>query len=830
MARTIAGHFAAATCGSIAKTAFIALAVWGYSLTYAAAYTEVAAPIDDRVADLLSKLTTVQKISLRDKNSPAISNLGLSQVQWWTEMQNGRKTVFPAAIGKACTWDQDLMFNVGKVYGDEARSDYKTNGQQFYSPCMVNLGMDPRGGRNDEAWGEDPYLGGTLAAQLIKGAQGNREIPMPGGTDTYLKIGLMAKHLVGNNHENSRYNDVSVMDERDFREWFMAPFKTLIDADVAGVMVGLNPITITGNPGVQAIQNTECAYTMDTILRKEWGWKGYITGDCEGVKNHELAMERGLDAECHTGLTGDMPVNTVNLAALDRAVKRILRLRMRMGEFDPAGVCPYKTQTTDLAQNLTIALQAAREAVVLAKNANNILPIDKGTMKKIVLIGPVADHPGSGSMQQNFFGGYSGMPSNGTVTNLHQGLQAVASANGITLTYIPGMNGAAGFTSCINGTFSSFSAADQSTISAANVVIVAVGTENNDNRGDGNNVPCGQDDRYPGEGRDLIDINLPGQQENMVKAAYALNKKVVVVVQDQEVRTAPFAFDSCPGVVISLTGGQYVGKGITDVLFGDFNPSGRVAQTWMRSISDYPDRKVYSIRNSKRTYWYFDKPVFFPFGHGLSYTTFAYANKTKAYGPASSDTVATITFDVQNTGTKAGAEVTQLYVHALNSSIVRPLKELRNFKRVDIATGAKATVSFKVTKRDLAYWNATNHAFTVDNGNYEILIGSSSADIRLKDTLQVPVSVIISNYGPNSDEQMANHNSMMAHSKTMKRVFVDSRSGHYSFSPGFLYDVYACNGRKVMQCKGADVNSYLLHATRGIYMVMGQKNDERITK
>jgi beta-glucosidase len=825
MARTRAGRFVRGLSGSIAKTAFIALVVWGFSLTYAAAYTEVAAPIDDRVADLLSKLTFAEKIDLRNKSNKPISRLNMGSVQWWTEMQNGRKTVFPAGIGKACTWDQDLMFAVGKVYGDEARNDYKAMGQQFYSPAVVNLAMDPRAGRNDEGWGEDPYLAGVLAGQLVKGAQGNREIPMPGGTEAYLKIGLMAKHLVGNNHENSRYNDVSVMDERDFREWFMAPFKSLIDADIGGVMVGLNPITVTGIPGVLAIQNTECAYTMDTILRKEWKWKGYITGDCEGVRNHELAMERGLDAECHDGLSGDMPQNIVNVAALDRAVSRLLRLRMRMGEFDPAGVCPYKSQTYDGTANLAISLQSAREAVVLAKNANNILPIDKSVIKKIVLIGPVAAHPAStGTAQQNFFGGYSGWPSNGSVTNLQQGMQAYASANGLTLTYISGMDG-----DCINGTFgnNTLSAGDQQNIRDAQIVVAAVGTENNDNRAGSNNVPCQLDDLYPGEGRDLTNINLPGAQEAMVRAVYGLNKKVVVVVQDQEVRTAPFAFDSCPGVVISLTGGQYVGKGITDVLFGDFNPSGRVAQTWMRTISDYPDRKNYSIRVAKRTYWYFDKPVFFPFGHGLSYTTFAYANKTKAYGPASSDTVATITFDVQNTGTKAGAEVTQLYVHALNSSIVRPLKELRNFKRVDIATGAKATVSFKVTKRDLAYWNTTNKAFTVDNGNYEILIGSTSADIRLKDTLQVPVSVIIPRFGPNSDGQTASPNSVMAHSKTMKRVFVDSRSGHYSFSPDFLYDVYACNGRKVMQCKGVDVNSYLLHTTRGVYMVMGQKNDSK---
>jgi beta-glucosidase len=826
MARTIAGHFAASTCGSIAKTAFIALVVWGYSLTYAASYTDITAPVDDRVADLMTKLSTQEKILLRNKTSPSIPRLNIAPVQWWTEMQNGRSTIFPASIGKVCTWDQDLMFAVGQVYGNEARNDYK-NGQQFYSPAMVNNALDPRSGRNDETWGEDAYLGGTLAAQLIKGAQGNREYPMAGGSDYYMKISLMAKHLIGNNHENSRYNDVAKFDERDFYEWFLPPFKSCVDADVGGIMCGLNPITIVGNPQVQNIANIVCPFTLDTILRKQWGWKGYVTSDCGGVSSAQQvpALMAGMDAECEDKSEDSFDTNTVNKTVLNRAVSRLFRLRMRMGEFD-GQACPYKTPPpVDINANAVIALQAAREAVVLAKNTGNILPIDKSVAKKIVLIGPVADHPGSGTMQQNFFGGYSGWPKLGA-TNLHQGMQAYASANGITLTYIPGMNGGLGKPSCINGTFSGFSAADQSTISAANIVIVVVGTENNDNR-DGvaepNNVPCGQDDRYPGEGRDLVDINLPGQQENMVKAAYALNKKIVVVLQDQEVRTAPFVFDSCPGVVISLTGGQAVGKGITDVLFGDFNPSGKLAQTWMRNILDYPAKSDCTVRG-KRTYMYFTGPIFYPFGHGLSYTTFAYSNIASRYGSTNSDTVATVTFDVQNSGTKAGAEVTQLYVHALNSSIVRPIKELRNFKRVDLAVGAKSTISFKVTKRDLAYWNTTNKAFTVDNGDYEILIGSSSADIRLKDTLQTPVSIIISNYGPNSDGQMAGRNSNVANIKTMTRVFVDSRSGHYSFSPDFMYDVYTCSGRKVIQCKGADVNSYLLHATRGIYMVKGQKS------
>jgi beta-glucosidase len=828
MVKTGAGYIVRRLSRLIVKTAIVAVAVVGFSMTYGAAWTDYTAPIDDRVADLMSKLNTLEKLQQRNRTSPAITRLGttIAAVQWWTEMQNGRKTIFPAAIGKVNTWDQDLMLAVGQVYGNEARNDYRNGGQQFYSPAAINLALDPRSGRNDETWGEDPFLGGTMAALLIRGAQGDNEYMMPGGTEHYMRVSLMAKHMVGNNHENSRYNDVAVMDERDFYEWFMAPFKTCCDADIGGVMCGLNPITITGNAQVQNMANIVCPFTLDTILRKRWQWKGYTTSDCGGVSNAQQipALAAGLDGECQDGSEGSFDTNTVNKTYLNRAVSRMFRLRFRMGEFDPAAACPYKNPpAVDLNANNQIAIRAAREAVVLAKNVNNILPINKAVIKNIVLIGPVAAHPAStnpgGSYQQNFFGGYSGWPNlAGQPINLQLALQTVANANAITLTYIVGMDG-----DCINGTFSGFSAADQQRITAAQVVIVAVGTENNDNRPGANNVPCGMDDLYPGEGRDLTNINLPGAQQAMTKAAWQLNNKVVVVLQDQEIRSSPFIFDTCPGVVISLTGGQAVGTGIADVLFGDFNPSGRLSETWMRNIADYPTRQDCIVRG-RRTYWYFTGPVFYPFGHGLSYTTFAYTNIAHRYGAPTSDTVATMTFDVQNSGARAGAEVEQLYVHAINPGQVRPIKELRGFKRTDLAVGARTTVTLTITRRDLAYWSTTNKAFTVDNGRYEIQIGSTSADIRLRDTLTIPTTAILHDPNPNQNGQMASQNGIGMKTLSMQRVFVDSRSAHYAFKGDCRYNIYTCNGKKLLQGNGISVNSYLSHASRGIYFVKEQKN------
>ena len=812
MTKINVGNLKISTLGLLVKTVIFLPLLYGLSLMYAASWTDYTAPIDDRVADLMTKLSLQEKISERNKTAPAISRLSIGSVQWWTEAQNGWSTIFPASIAKACTWDPDLMLAIGKVYGDEARFDYK-KGQQFYSPPVVNIAMDPRWGRNDEGWGEDPFLCGKMVMPLIRGAQGDRQYPMPGGGETYLKVSLMAKHYIANNHENDRFNDISSMDERDFYEYFLPPFKSCVDADVGGIMCGLNKITIVGKSDVQGAWNTECAFTLDTLLRLQWGWKGYTTSDCGNVRNHPLSMERGLDAECFDGLEQFFDTTTVNKTALNRAVSRLYRLRFRMGEFDPASACPYLSPSVNMTANAAVELQAAHEVPVLMKNTNNMLPLSKTGLKKIALVGQMARHPTDGS-DWAIYGGYSRTPAAANITTVKSCMTSVANANGITLTYVPA-------TTCINSTSFSFSAAEIAAITAADVVVGVVGTDNK-NAGFAN-APCQGDSLYPGEQRDLPNLQLPGVQEAMLRAVYGYNHKLVVVLQDQEVRTSAFIFDTCPAVLLAFPGGQALGHGITDVLFGDFNPSGKLSQTWMRNISDYPGHKDYRVREGGRTYLYFTKPVFFPFGHGLSYTTFAYANIAAHYGPAGSDTVATISFDIQNTGTRAGAEVAQLYVHAINPSVVRPIKELRNYKRADIAIGAKTTISLAVTKRDLAYWSTTAKAFVADNGMYEIQIGSSSADIRLRDTLTLPTTSILSNFAPGKNEQLAAQNASARKTMTMQRVFVDSRTAHFSFDPAYRYDIYTCNGRKVTQSKGADVNTYLSHATRGIYLVMGQK-------
>jgi beta-glucosidase len=823
---------AQATCWNIRSMGLFTLLVGLFFNVNSANYTDTTAPIDDRVADLVSKLSTMEKLQLRNRTSVAIPRLSIRAFQWWDEMQNGWNTVWPAAIAKACTWDRDLCYQMGVIQGDEARLG-DLLGKNFYSPPVMNIAMDPRWGRNDEGWGEDPYLAGDLAVQLVHGIQGNREYRMPGKTEYYLKASCMMKHLVANNHENDRMNDCAVLDERDFYEYFLAPFKILCDNDVGASMTGLNKLTVTGNPLIQNVYNFNCAYLLDTILRVRWGFKGYQSTDCAKNEFPIAQLEAGIDGICGDGSENAFDTNTVNKFKLDRALKRLFRVRFRLGEFDP--MCPYRFIPSSKGHSVTgqtLALRAAHETVVLMKNANNMLPLSKSAIKKIVVVGAMANRP-TGFSDWSIFGGYSRTGSNGATTNVLDAVTKLASTNGMTLTYAVGNAGA-----CINATSFSFTASEIAAITAADVVIGVVGTDNKN--GGFQNVPCQGDIRYPGEGKDLPDLKLPGVQEAMLSAVYAYNHKLITVLQDEEVRTLPFVFDTCPAVVTALTGGQSVGQGIVDVLFGDYNPSGKLAQTWIKNIADYPgvktagvpDNKNYKIRDGQRTYMYYQGAVNFPFGFGLSYTTFAYSNITANVKTITHpwDTIAVISFTLQNSGSRDGAEIAQLYVHALNTAPVRPIKELRNFARVDLMHGASSGVTLGLTPRDFAYWSVAQQAFVADAGKYEILIGSSSQDIRLRDTITISTKVIIPTtphpeYTDPVSVKQGQHLEMQAQSVTlragaMQRMFIDSRSVRFSGNAHGDYTIYTCNGKKMAQQKGSGVCAYLSHVPKGIYFIV----------
>jgi beta-glucosidase len=815
----------------------LALSAIGFSLAGAADFRDFTAPVDARVDNLVSQLTTLEKLSMRTRDNQVITRLGISAYMWWDEMEMGWTTIWPSGLGKSCSWDRDLVYKIGVVMGDEARADHPL-GKTYYSPCDVNIAMDPRAGRNDETWGEDPYLCGDLAVLLTCGAQDDRKLKMRGGTDYYIKSGCIAKHFVGNNHEHDRFNDTSVMDERDFREYFMPPFEDLVKkADVSGFMTGLNKISVIGDPRQQGLWNYENPVLLDSILRSEWGFKGYVTTDCAGNHDGPKTVTAGVDALCPTTAeciqrgTGEIDSTRMPMQYVTRAIKRMLRIRFRSGEFDPDSVCPYRkipTSVQNTAASQELARRAAREAIVLLKNTNSMLPLSKTAIKKIALVGVVSEHPVNAAGEDRYFGGYCRNPVWSTVVNLKTALGNLATANGMTLTYAKGLT-------CVNSASFSFSATEVTDITNADVVICAVGSKS----GGGLDVyqPCQGDHRFPKEGEDMIDINLPGPQEAMLSQVYKYNHKTVVVLQDLAVRDVRCAFDTCPAVISSLGAGQAMGQGMVDVLFGDFNPSAKTTQTWVRGIENYPQlhrpmqpgetswpiepalKRDYSIRQLKRTYLYYTGPVNYPFGYGLSYTTFAFSNISHVMHGG--DTVALITFSIQNSGTRDGAEVAQLYIHSLNTTPVLPIKALRNFSRTDIVHGTTTTITLAVTLRDLAYWSTAGKAFVADAGKYEIQIGNSSQDIRLRDTITIPFTSII---GPRPQGQEIKSQSGNAMGKmNIQRIFVDSRTVHFSGNADERYVVYACNGKRVAQRKGSEMNRYLGHAPKGVYVVIGKK-------
>lgn len=816
------------------------LSAIGFSLAGAADFRDFTAPIDARVDNLVSQLTTMEKLEMRTRDNQAITRLSISAYDWWDEMEMGWTTIWPTGLGKSCSWDRDLIYKIGVVMGDEARAEHPL-GKTFYSPCDVNIAMDPRSGRNEETWGEDPYLCGDLAVLLTRGAQDDRKLKMRGGTDYYIKSGIIAKHFVGNNHEHDRVNDTSVIDERDFREYFMSPFEDLVKkGDVSGVMTGLNKISVIGDPRQQGVWNYENPVLLDSILRTEWGFTGYVTTDCLGNRNGATTVAAGVDALCPTTAeciqrgTGEIDSTRMPMQYVLRAVKRELRIRFRGGEFDPDSVCPYRkismsVQNTAASQEL--ARRAAREAIVLLKNTNSMLPLSKTAIKKIALVGELAEHPQNAADENRYFGGYCRNPVWSTVVNLKTALGNLATANGMTLTYATGMT-------CVNSASFSFSASEVADITNADVVICDVGCKN----GGGLDVyqPCQGDHRFPKEGEDMIDINLPGAQEAMLSQVYKYNHKTVVVLQDLAVRDVRCAFDTCPAVISSIGAGQAMGQGMVDVLFGDFNPSAKTTQTWVRGIENYPqlhrpmqpgetswpiepaEKRDYGIRQLKRTYLYYTGPVNFPFGFGLSYTTFAYSNLTATRLAGRLDTLFSVAFSVQNSGQRDGSEVAQVYVHSLNTTPVLPNEALRNYARADIAKGASANIQLGLTPRDFAYWSTTKKKFVVDAGSYEILIGASSQDIRLRATVSLPDMEIQT--GIADDNHPAIQRTVVS-VKAATRVFVDAKNVHFNWMLDRKYKIYALNGRLMSQKEGAQINKYLSQLPKGLYLVIANKKD-----
>jgi len=707
-------------------------------------YQNEALPFDARVHDLVSRMTLEEKVSQMKDVAPAIDRLGIPQYNWWNEAlhgvaRSGTATVFPQAIGLAATWDDSLIFQMATVISDEARAkhhEYVRNGSRrryqgltFWSP-NINLFRDPRWGRGQETYGEDPFLTGRLAVQFIRGMQGD--------DPKYLKTVATVKHFaVHSGPEPERHQFDAVVSERDLRESYLPHFETGIrDGGAYSLMCAYNRVDGKAACGSDML--------LKDVLRGAWRFRGYVVSDCGAIDDiylrHKvvqtapeaaaLAVRTGTDLECgrvYANLMNAVKQGLIAEPQIDTAVTRLFLARFRLGMFDsPDSVrwarIPYAV--LDQPAHRALARQVARESIVLLKNDGGLLPLRKN-LRTIAVIGPNADQA------RMLLGNYNGDPTD-PVTPLRGVREAVAP--GTRVIHARGADLADGFAVADSGP----------PIPAETLAVAAV---NAARQADAVVLFLGLTARMEGEemslqiagftGGDRTQIDLPASQQRLLERVVAVGKPTVLVLLNGSALAVTWAQAHVPAIVEAWYPGQAAGSAIADVLFGDYNPAGRLPVTFYRSVDDLPAFDDY--RMAGRTYRFFGGSPLYPFGHGLSYTTFAYKHLRTTTETLRSDGSVTVRVDVTNTGARVGDEVVQLYVQHLGSVVERPNKDLRGYRRVTLGPGETRTVELPLRGSSLAYWNPDTHRWVVEAEPVRIQVGASSADIRLDTTIRVVV-------------------------------------------------------------------------------------------
>lgn len=687
-------------------------------------YTDPAQPIEARVQDLVSQMTLAEKVSQMQHGAAAIERLGVPQYNWWNECLHGVgragvATVFPQAIGMAATWNTDLMFRVATAISDEGRAKHHEfvrqgvreiyTGLTFWTP-NINIFRDPRWGRGQETYGEDPYLTASIGVVFVRGLQGD--------DPRYLKTAACAKHFaVHSGPESERHTFDAQVSERDLRDTYLFAFEALVrEADVESVMGAYN--RTNGEPC--------CASPtlLEKILRQEWGFQGHVVSDCWAIvdiyKHHNvvqtpeqaaaLAVKAGCDVECgsvYPSLVQAAEMGLIDDADLERSVRRLFTTRMKLGMFDPDTMNPYAQipyEVNDSQPHKDLALQTARESLVLLKNDNNTLPLAK-SLNKIAVIGPHADWP------EVMWGNYNGVPSF-TMTPLN----AIRAAEVGEVLYARGSGVQRRDTS---GFAEAVEIAQQ-----ADVVIAFVGLsqaiEGEENQEEG----VEEGEKSSG---DRVNIDLPTVQEELLKAVHATGKPLIVVLMNGSAVAINWANENAAAILEAWYPGQAGGTAIAEALFGDYNPGGRLPLTFYKSLEQLPPFRDYSMAG--RTYRYFTDEPLYPFGYGLSYTQFAYSDLQITPDAMNENGEIKVSLTVTNTGDRAGDEVVQLYTRDVEASVPRPQQELKGFARVALAAGESKTITFTLYASQFSFYD--NGAHIVEAGRTDVMIGASSQDIRL---------------------------------------------------------------------------------------------------
>jgi beta-glucosidase len=799
-------------------------------------FRDPAAKLQERLGDLLDRLTRAEKLGLLHQHQAAVPRLGIASFRTGTEALHGvawlgPATVFPQAIGLATSWNPELVQAVGSAVGDEVRAFHRQDpagvGLNVWAP-VVNPLRDPRWGRNEEGYSEDPWLTGLLAVAYGHGLTGDGTGP--------LKTAPTLKHFLAYNNETDRCTTSSNLPPRVLHDYELPAFRAPIEA---GAAVALMPSynLVNGRP----------AHLSPLINELVRGWTDqelFVVSDAGAPANlvdpqqyyespvaaYAAALKAGVDSftqdDSDAGpslqhLSDALDQGLLAEADLDQAARRALALRFRLGEFDPVELDPYRSISTDIVNceaHRQLARDAARQSIVLLKQECQVLPLTTRTTGRVAVVGPLAD-----TLHEDWYSGtlpYRSTARDGLVERL--GADAVSFCEGVDrvelrvggLCLTAGEDavvrtGAAGafdlfdwgggawtlrsaqtgfyltVTSSgaltadhpgpnsweVRETFELIETAQATTLlrhrstglyvrvepdgsvgataadaTAATGFEVAVSTDGAAaaaelaTQADVVIVVVGNHPLVNGrETEDRAGLELPAGQDRLIRAVHAANPSTVLVMSSSYPFAVEWAEQNLPALLWSAHGGQEYGRALADVLFGDSDATGRLPQTWYRSTADLPDLFDYDILATDSTYLYFRGTPLYPFGHGLSYTTFEYSELrlSSASVPADGEVEIEVTVTVTNTGERAGQEVVQLYTHQQRSRAKQPLRQLRDFRQISLAAGESTQVQLKVSATDLGFWDVTRGRRTVELARHSILVGRSCTDIRLTAAVDV---------------------------------------------------------------------------------------------
>lgn len=683
------------------------------------AYLDNGLSIPDRVQDLLSRLTLDEKVAMMNHPAQGVPRLGIPGYNFWSEAlhgvaRNGRATVFPQAIGMAATWDKELTQQIGSAIGDEGRAKYHAalqrngstdqyQGLTFWSP-NVNIFRDPRWGRGQETWGEDPSFTGEMASAFVKGLQDDHP--------KYLKAAACAKHYaVHSGPEKDRHTFDAIVSKRDLYDTYLPAFKKLVmEAKVEAVMGAYN--RTLGEPcnGSKLL--------LEDILRGEWGFEGHVVSDCGALSDFHLhhkvtqdaaetvalALKRGCDMGCDhvyseipeaiaRGLITEMDVN--------RALARTLATRFKLGMFDPDEEVPFTAISMDVVAcdaHRQLAYRAAAESVVLLKNKDNILPI-KPSARKVFVTGPTA------TSLEVLLGNYYGF--NNQMITLLEGITGRI-PEGMGMEYHPGA--LLTHPRAIERSWAPYMA------QSADVSIVCVGSTPQLEGEEGESLLT------PLNG-DRDSISLPTSQVDYIKELSIHGAKIVLVVTGGSSIALGEVEDMVDAILFVWYPGMEGGRAVADVLFGDISPAGKLPITFPKSLDQLPAFDDYSM--NVRTYRYMTEEPLYPFGFGLSYSCFEYSDLQLEKTELALGDSLNLSLTLTNCGASDSAEVAQCYLSDLHASTIVPRHHLVGFQRVTLRAGEGRVLNFTITPEMMSFYN-DDGKLTLEPGEFRLEAGGCS--------------------------------------------------------------------------------------------------------